>query len=102
MAHGHVDDTGVQLHGHRLVEREIRWSLELGDRSVPDPERSRLSVGRSEPHRVRGDLGGAVEGGGFRQPAILAAKVDDQIEDPLRRTRTSVRTESRPRLDRPP
>jgi len=40
LAHQHVDGSEVQLHGHRLVERDPHWPLELHDRSAAHAERS--------------------------------------------------------------
>jgi len=75
----------VQPHRHRLVKSDLGRPLELGHGPVPHAERPRFGVGRAQRDRVRGDIGGAVEGRGRGQPSILAPEVDDHVEDLLGR-----------------
>src|SRR6202000_1751484 len=70
---------------HRLVEGDSQRRLESGDRPVPDAERVGLAVARAEGNRTGRQHSRAAKRRGARQPAILAAEISDQAEDPLGR-----------------
>ncbi len=74
------------------MEGYLRRWLELHNRSVTHALGPRLNIGRPESHRIRGDIGDARGDIGDApervrccEPAIVAMKVDDDIEDLLGR-----------------
>src|SRR5205807_2349823 len=80
-----VDRSEAEPHGHRLVEGDPRRPLELDDGPVANAARLLLAVGRSERHRVRRYVGGPAERGRRLEPAVVAPKVCDDVEDLLGR-----------------
>jgi hypothetical protein len=77
-----VDDSEKRrFHGHRLVERDSLWWVELGNCSPTHPVGSWLCVGRSERDGLRRDFGDASERLRRGEPAVVAAKIDKNREN---------------------